>query len=117
MVTNSQPPGRNPGGFLQTEELNMKKSVLIFFALSFLSACAAPRSTTNSLELGMTRAQVSAIMGEPDSSAAVKGQGECSYYSMWRDFWNRRPGDYSDRYYACFQNKMLVTYGRVGDPM
>ena len=95
----------------------MKKHLFVLFALLLVSACANPRSTTNQLELGMTRDQVSAIMGEPDSSAAVKGQGECSYYSMWRDFWNRRPGDYSDRYYACFQSGKLVTYGRVGDPM
>jgi hypothetical protein len=47
----------------------------------------------------------------------LKAKENVHYYSMWRDFWNRRPGDYSDRYYACFQNKMLVTYGRVGDPM
>lgn len=93
------------------------RKIILLIAIALLSACAAPRATTNSLELGMSRAQVRAIMGEPDSSAAVKGQGECSYYSMWRDFWNRRPGDYSDRYYVCFQNDQATAYGRVGDPM
>ncbi len=90
----------------------------IIFILSIsilLTACAAPRSTTNELELGMSKQEVKAIMGEPDSSAAVKGQGDCYYYSMWRDFWNRRPGDYSDRYYICFQNRKAISYGRVGD--
>ncbi len=95
----------------------MKTYVCILATALVLSACANPRSTTNQLELGMTKDQVRTIMGESDSSAAVKGQGECSYYSMWRDFWNRRPGDYSDRYYVCFQNGKAVTYGRVGDPM
>lgn len=95
----------------------MKKCLFMLSALLLVSACANPRSTTNQLELGMTKEQVRAVMGEPDSSAAIKGQGDCYYYSMWRDFWNRRPGDYSDRYYACFQNKKLVNYGRVGDPM
>ncbi len=116
MVTNSQPPGRKPGGFLQTEELYMKKSTLIFCTLLLLSACANPRSTTNQLELGMSREQVRTIMGEPDSSAAQE-KGDCYFYSMWRDFWNRRPGNYSDRYYTCFQQGKLVTYGRVGDPL
>jgi outer membrane protein assembly factor BamE (lipoprotein component of BamABCDE complex) len=97
--------------------VEMKTYACILITALALSACANPRSTTNQLELGMTKDQVRAIMGEPDSSAAIKGQGDCYYYSMWRDFWNRRPGDYSDRYYACFQNKKLVTYGRVGDPM
>ena len=95
----------------------MKKSVFILSVFFAVTACANPRSTTNDLELGMDKQQVRTIMGEPDSSAAIQGQGDCYYYSMWRDFWNRRPGSYSDRYYACFQKGALVTYGRVGDPM
>lgn len=95
----------------------MKKTTILLTATIMLSACAAPRATTNELELGMSKAQVKALMGEPDSSAAIKGQGDCYYYSMWRDFWNRRPGNYSDRYYACFNDKGLAAYGRVGDPM
>ncbi len=95
----------------------MKRTVIISFTLLLLAACANPRSTTNQLELGMTRDQVRDIMGEPDSSAAIKGHADCYYYSMWRDFWNRRPGDYSDRYYACFQSGKLAIYGRVGDPL
>lgn len=93
------------------------KNFKIVFPLLLLSACAAPRSTTNDLEVGMSKAEVRAIMGEPDSSSAIKGQGECSYYSMWRDFWNRHPGSYSDRYYVCFENRKVVSYGRVGDPI
>ncbi len=91
------------------------KTILIISITLILAACAAPRSTTNELELGMSKQEVKALMGEPDSSAAVKGQGDCYYYSMWRDFWNRRPGDYSDRYYVCFQNRKVFSYGRVGD--
>lgn len=95
----------------------MQKTVFIVAIILTLSGCANSRTTTNQLELGMSRDQVRAIMGEPDSSAAIKGQGDCYYYSMWRDFWNRRPGDYSDRYYACFKTGKLVMYGRAGDPM
>lgn len=94
-----------------------KQTFFISAACIFLAACAAPRSTTNNLQLGMSRAEVHKIMGTPDSSSAVKGQGECSYYSMWRDFWNRTPGSYSDRYYVCFQKDKAVAFGRVGDPM
>ncbi len=93
----------------------MKRTVLICALL--LTACANPRSTTNQLEVGMSKDEVRAIMGEPDSSAGFKDQGDCYYYSMWRDFWNRRPGNYSDRYYACFQKGKLAAYGRVGDPI
>jgi outer membrane protein assembly factor BamE (lipoprotein component of BamABCDE complex) len=96
--------------------MNTKTIILISAVCLALNACAAPRSTTNSLQLGMSRAEVQKIMGEPDSSSAIKGQGECFYYSMWRDFWNRRLGDYSDRYYVCFQKGKVVAYGRAGDP-
>lgn len=95
----------------------MNKTVILTTAVALLSACANPRSTTNELELGMSKEQVRTLMGEPDSSAAIKDRGDCYYYSMWRDFWNRRPGDYSDRYYACFQKGRLVFYGRAGDPI
>lgn len=95
----------------------MEKTAILLTAILILSACAAPRATTNELELGMTKDQVRSLMGQPDSSAAIQGQGDCYYYSLWRDFWNRRPGSYSDRYYACFNGKGLAAYGRVGDPM
>jgi len=95
----------------------MRKATILLTTILVLPACAAPRSTTNELELGMTKGQVKQLMGEPDSSAAIKGQGDCYYYSMWRDFWNRKPGNYSDRYHVCFQNGEVVSYGRVGDPI
>ena len=95
----------------------MKKTAIILTATLMLSGCAAPRATTNELKLGMTKDQVRFLMGEPDSSAAIQGQGDCTYYSLWRDFWNRRPGDYSDRYYVCFKDGKSVAYGRVGDGM
>ena len=96
----------------------MKTSLIILPMLLLVSGCANPRSATNDLALGMSRSEVRDIMGKsPDSSAAIKGRGECDYYSMWRDFWSRRPGDYSDRYYTCYQKGVLVFYGRVGDPV
>lgn len=94
-----------------------KSSIIMITSALLLAACAEHRSKTNDLELGMTRAEVRALMGEPDSTAAVKGKGDCYYYSLWRDFWNRIPGSYSDRYYACFQKDKLAHYGRVGDPV
>jgi hypothetical protein len=81
-----------------------------------LAGCAAPRSNMNLIHVGMAREQVASIMGTPDSSAGSLGQ-DCAYYSLWRDFWNRRPGDYSDRYYICFERDKVSRYGRVGDPI
>lgn len=79
-----------------------------------LSACAPPRSRMNELNPGMTKAEVVNILGEPDSSRLRRGQ-ECYVFSLWRDFWNRRPGNYSDRYFTCFIDGRLTEYGRIGD--
>jgi hypothetical protein len=94
----------------------MKKTIVTLIALGTLTSCAAPRSTMNELSLGMSKESVIATMGQPDSTAASKEKGECLMYSLWRDFWNRKPGDYSDRYYTCFNNNKLTSFGRVGDP-
>lgn len=92
--------------------------ITLILTILLLTSCANPRSATNDLRLGMSRNEVRDIMGKsPDSSAAIKGRGECDYYSMWRDFWNRVPGNYSDRYYTCYQQGKLAFYGRVGDPI
>ena len=91
------------------------KALLLLSVVLVTSACVTSRGKTNDLEMGMSPAQVKAIMGEPDSTKASKDQGLCYMYSLWRDFWNRRPGDYSDRYYACFMKDKLVSYGRLGD--
>lgn len=91
--------------------------IIATLALSISACGTAPRSDTNNLSLGMSVSEVKEVMGTPDSTAAVKGRGECYYFSLWRDFWNRRPGNYSDRYYTCFQDGKLAYYGRVGDPL
>jgi hypothetical protein len=91
----------------------LNRVILLLMALS-LGACAAPRSQTNSLQSGMSKAQVVSILGEPDSSRLRNGD-DCLMYSLWRDFWNRTPGNYSDRYYTCFTAGKLSSYGRVGD--
>jgi hypothetical protein len=96
-----------------TREGLLNRFVLLLMALS-LGACAAPRSQTNNLQSGMSKAQVVSILGEPDSSRLRNGD-DCLMYSLWRDFWNRTPGNYSDRYYACFTAGKLSSYGRVGD--
>ncbi|WP_446728629.1 outer membrane protein assembly factor BamE domain-containing protein [Pleomorphomonas sp. T1.2MG-36] len=74
----------------------------------------ASREKLSTLEPGMSKEQVVKVLGQPDSSRLRNGES-CLMYSMWRDFWNRRPGDYSDRYFACFSNNKLTSYGRVGD--
>lgn len=77
-------------------------------------AHATGREETLKLQAGMTVEQVVAILGQPDSKRLRNGE-ECLMYSFWRDFWNRRPGDYSDRYFACLRKGRLTDFGMVED--
>jgi hypothetical protein len=85
----------------------------ICLALSLIG-CAAPRESFNDLREGMTQSEVEQKLGRPDSSSLRNGE-QCSVYSLWRDFWNRRPSDYSDRYFVCYTDKKVSSYGRIGD--
>ena len=105
-------PIRFPGGIGMKSSLRTLLTMVAVAALA--TSCAAPRNSMNDLRPGMSREQVRAILGEPDSSRLRRGE-DCMVYSLWRDFWNRRPGNYSDRYYTCFTNGRLTSYGRVGD--
>jgi len=89
----------------------MKKLILI--SLLFLAACAGTPKM-NHLSVGMTKQEVIAVMGEPDSTSA-KGGVEYMSYSLWRDFWDRRPGDYSDPFYVRLVKGKVESYGRTGD--
>jgi len=68
----------------------------------------------NKLSLGMTKSQVIEAMGNPDSTSA-QGGAEYLKYNLWRDFWDRRPGDYSDGYFVRLMNGKVESYGRMGD--
>jgi len=87
--------------------------ILTIFAVA-LSACAATPKM-NRLSIGMTKAEVVAVMErEPDSTSARSGV-EYLTYNLWRDFWDRRPGDYSDRFFVRLISGKVESYGRIGD--
>jgi len=61
---------------------------------------------------GMSREQVGAVMGPADLSTSTPGQ-ECAYYTVLKDFWSRVPWNMSDRYYVCFNDGKVETFGRA----
>jgi outer membrane protein assembly factor BamE (lipoprotein component of BamABCDE complex) len=79
----------------------MRRIPAVAAVLMIVAGCTMPRQKMAEVQVGMTRPQVVAILGEPDSAEARDGQ-TALIYSFWRDFWSRRPGDYSDRYYVRF---------------
>lgn len=94
------------------EEIIHKFSVVI---LALLIAACAGTPKINKLSVGMTKAEVIAAMErEPDSTSA-QGGVEYLTYNLWRDFWDRRPGDYSDRFFVRLINGKVESYGRIGD--
>lgn len=90
----------------------MNKTLSVILVL-FLSACAGTPKM-NKLSLGMTKQQVIGAMGTPDSTAA-QGGAEYLTYKLWKDFWDRSPGNYSEPYFVRLVDGKVESYGRVGD--
>lgn len=89
----------------------MKRSVLVLSTL-LLAACGAPIRNVDRLQAGMTPAQVRPIMGEPDTVAHAPGK-QCAYYSLTKDFWRRTPWSISERYFVCYDDGKLDSFGKV----
>ena len=82
--------------------------------LGWVAGCAAPPSVTNDLRAGMTKHQVIALMGTPDSGVTDEAK-ECSYYNLYRNLWIRPAGYTPDRYTVCFENDAVTSFGLERD--
>ena len=79
-----------------------------------LFSCAEAQKT-NKIAIGMTKNEVIQAMGrEPDSTAA-KGETEYLTYNLWRNFWDRKPGDYSDPFFIKSVKGKVESFGKMGD--
>lgn len=89
-------------------------SCLIFLPVAsaiLLGGCVTGGSVER-LQAGMDRNQVQSIMGPPEGEAHSPGK-QCSYYTVLKDFWNRTPWSLSNRYYVCFTDGRVETFGRA----
>ena len=97
----------------------MKRIALVALAISMaglLGACTAVHgSNLERIQAGMSRDQVQSIMGPPEGVAHAPGK-ECSYYTVLKNFWSRTPWSLSDRYYVCYGDGKVETFGRVDTP-
>ncbi|MFZ5779289.1 MAG: outer membrane protein assembly factor BamE domain-containing protein [Pseudomonadota bacterium] len=93
----------------------MKHFVDVLPIAALLAGCAAQAGDMDRVRAGMDRDQVRAIMGQPDTVAHAPGQ-QCSYYTLLKDFWSRVPWSMSDRYYVCFEENKVVSFGKVDSP-
>ena len=90
----------------------MKPSLLALAAI-ILSGCATtPDTAMQRVHAGMDRDQVQSIIGPPESAAYAPGK-DCAYYNLLKDFWLRTPWSLSNRYYVCYGDGKVESFGRV----
>jgi hypothetical protein len=91
----------------------MKHSALVLSIVMMLAGCATvPARNIDRVQAGMDRDQVRSIMGQPDTVSHAPGK-ECAYYALLKDFWSRVPWSVSDRYYVCFDEGKVASFGKV----
>ncbi len=89
----------------------MKRATLGSLIVLLAGGCVHG-SSLEQVHAGMSREDVAALMGPPDSSSNTPGR-ECAVYSVLKDFWSRVPWNMSDRYYVCFSDGKVETFGRA----
>jgi hypothetical protein len=92
----------------------MKRAALTLLCALMATGCVH-NSSLEQVQPGMSREQVSGIMGPPDSVAAEPGR-ECAYYTVLKDFMSRTPWSMSDRYYVCYASGKVDTFGKAQQP-
>ena len=91
------------------------KRVAMGLLIAFLAGGCVHGSSLEQVHAGMSRDEVAALMGPPEGSTNAPGR-DCAYYSVLRDFWSRVPWNMSDRYYVCFNEGKVETFGRADGP-
>jgi hypothetical protein len=86
--------------------------IIIVMGVLALAACATPNARkTQRLEIGMTRAEVVAAMGEPTSVGADR-QSEVSYYRMIEG----TLGGAVHTFFVRFVDGKVESFGRLNEP-
>ena len=86
----------------------MRKILLLIFCLG-LVGCATAR-LLNSINVGMSKAEVIKIMGNPESTSASGGKEYLSYLYQSRDVAFK-----VDTFFVCLVDGKVVEYGKKGD--
>lgn len=90
------------------------KYIACLLSTALLTGCVHGDNVER-LQAGMDREQVRTVMGPPEASTYSPGK-DCSYYTVLKDFWSRTPWTMSDRYYVCFTDGKVETFGRASQP-
>jgi hypothetical protein len=92
----------------------MKRLALALSMAALAAGCATPTPVRNvdRIQAGMTVSQVRLIMGPPEAVAYAPGK-QCAYYALLKDFWSRVPWSLSERYYVCYDEGKVESFGKV----
>jgi hypothetical protein len=91
----------------------MMRSALVLSIMMIVAGCATvPVRNIARVQAGMDRDQVRSIMGQPDTVSYSPGH-ECAYYSLLKDFWSRVPWSVSERFYVCYDEGKVASFGKV----
>ena len=90
----------------------MKRVAVAFSIVGLTAACATPARNMDRIQAGMTPEQVASVIGPPQAMTYSAGK-QCSYYALLKDFWSRVPWSVNDRYYVCYDNGKVETFGKV----
>jgi SmpA / OmlA family len=93
----------------------MKRLALALSMTCLAAGCAVPARNVDRVQAGMSKEQVQSIMGQPIAESHSPGK-ECAYYELLKDFWSRVPWSVSDRYYVCYDDGKVASFGKVGAP-
>ncbi len=91
------------------------KRVALGLLFPLLIAGCVHGSSLEQVQAGMTHEQVAALMGPADGTSNEPGR-ECAYYTVLKDFMSRTPWSISDRYYVCYADGKVDTFGKAEDP-
>jgi hypothetical protein len=92
----------------------MKRIILASSAAGLLAGCVTA-TNLDEVRAGMSPDQVQSILGEPEAVAHAPGR-QCSYYTVLKDFWSRTPWSLSNRYFVCYDDGKVQSFGRVDTP-
>lgn len=95
--------------------MNRSTALLSPLLLPLLLGACVHGDSIDRLQAGMSRDQVQSIMGPPESASYSPGK-DCGYYTVLKDFWQRTPWTMSNRYYVCFADGRVETFGRADQP-
>ena len=91
----------------------MNRATTGLLAVLLIGTAACVQGTNvDQVKAGMSPEQVASIMGPADGTTNEPGR-RCDFYTVLKDFWSRVPWSVSDRYYICYADGKVDTFGRA----